>query len=328
MNFLERLQRRAAALKKHVVLPEGDDPRVVKAARELVDRGICQVTLIGEPTTVGAAANEANVSLDGIQRLSPREDPDFSSLAASYHQLRQAKGVSRQTAEQELRDPVFYAAMLVREGYMDAVVAGAAHATAHVLRAGLRTIGVREGFSVVSSCFLMISPDHEHILGYGDCGVIPRPTPHQLADIALSTADTFQLLAERPPKVAFLSFSTKGSAEHEEIERVREAVKLTMKRAPHLPVDGELQADAALVPSVGRKKAPNSPVAGHANILIFPDLNAGNIAYKITERLAGFTALGPLLQGMAKPMHDLSRGCKAEDIVNVAAIACIQADSF
>jgi phosphate acetyltransferase len=246
-----------------------------------------------------------------------------SSDLKVFYSLRKHKGITQEQADESLLKALFFGAMMVREGDADGSVAGANNTTADVLRAGIQCIGLAEGITVVSSTFLMLVPDWEKPLTFADCGVVPDPNPDQLASIAIASANTHQKLTGETPVVAMLSFSTYGSACHPKVDKVKEATRLVKERAPNLLADGELQGDSALVPSVGSKKAPGSLVAGKANVLIFPDLDAGNIGYKLTQRLAKAIALGPLIQGLKKPAMDLSRGCSAEDIMNVASICCV-----
>lgn len=320
-TIIENIRKRAAKLQKHIIFPEAEDERVLKAADYLTDKKICEVTLVGDPNVIKSVSK--NKSIHIIDTAKPF--PNMDELTERVWQRRKEKLEDRAEVETILKNRLNYAAAMVDAGYADGCVAGSIASTGEVIRSAIQGIGLKEDTKIVSSCFLMVLKNQQ-VITYADCGVVPYPNIEQLADIAIESARTHQLLTGEEPIVAMLSFSTKGSAQHECIDLVRTALKLVQSKSPKLAIDGELQFDAAFIPEVAMRKAPNSNVAGNVNVFIFPNIDAGNIAYKITERLAGATATGPILQGLAKPMMDLSRGCNWQDIVNAACVAALMHD--
>lgn len=325
IELLKQIQDKAAKKKRTIVLPESHDDRVLKAAEYLTKNNIASIITIGNESLIREAASKIGVDLQGIRIINPETSEKLSDFANIFYNSRKKKGkeISIEQARDTIKRDIFFAAMMVKEGMADGSVSGSVATTADVLRASIQCVGMAEGISIVSSFFMMVFPDQ--VYSFADCAVNPNPDANQLADIAISTAVNHQKLTGEIPYVAMLSFSTKGSAEHELIDKVRKATQIAQEKRPDLAIDGELQFDAAIVESIGKKKAPGSKVAGRANILVFPDLQAGNIGYKIAQRLGKAEAVGPVSQGLQKPFFDLSRGCSVDDIVNTAAIAALMA---
>lgn len=327
--LIEKIKAKAKSDVKRIVLPEGDEPRTVMAASILRKEGIANPVLLGNPERIRAVALDQGADIDGIEIIDPLTSDKASSYASALYELRKAKGVTEEDAAGLVKDAMYYGIMMIKTGDADGLVSGAVHTTGDMLRPALQIIKTKPEMKIVSSSFLMDCPNkdlgEDGLLVYADCVVMPCPTAEELAYIAVATADTARRLCGfEEPRVAMLSFSTKGSAKHELVSKVSEAVKIAHEIAPDLLLDGEMQFDAALVPSVGSSKAPGSPVAGRANICVFPDLQAGNIGYKITQRIGGAECFA-VLQGLQKPCNDLSRGCSVDDIVNTVAMTAVQA---
>ncbi len=332
MSAIEKIKAKAKSSVKHIVLPEGSEPRTVQASAKIVAQGIARVTLLGNLEEIRKVAAETGTELAGVEIIDPAAGEKSAAYSALLFELRKAKGMTEEQARELVTgNTLYYGAVMLKAGDADGMVAGAINSTGNVLRPALQIIKTAPGIKVVSSCFIMELPDQkwgdDGVMIFGDCAVIPNPTAEELAAIAIASAESGRQLVDLDPRVAMLSFSTKGSAKHDLVTKVQEATALAKELAPELQLDGELQADAALVESVGQLKSPGSAVAGHASVLVFPDLQAGNIGYKLVQRLAGAEAIGPIIQGLAKPVSDLSRGCSVDDIVSVVAITAVKAQA-
>lgn len=330
MALFDRLTKTAQENKQRIVLAEGTEPRTLTAADMIIHDGIADIILIGKPEEVKAKAAELSLSNIGKATIIDPTDTAFTEKYAQlFYELRKSKGITMEDARKTVLNPLYLGCLLIKNGDADGQVSGALHTTGDVLRAAFQVIKPKKGISVVSGAFLMMLPEGspygtDNILVFADCAVVPNPTAAELAQIAVSAAETAKCLAGIDPRVAILSFSTKGSAKHEMVDKVIEATKIAHEMDSTIKLDGELQADAAIVPSVGKSKAPGSEIAGTANVLVFPSLEVGNICYKLVQRLGGVQAVGPFLQGLAKPVNDLSRGCSAEDIYKTIIVTCNQ----
>lgn len=332
MSLMDKIKEKAKTVKKNIVLPEGSEPRTIEAAAKIAEQGIASVILLGKEKEI-EAANAKHVNLSGVTVIDPETSPKLQEYADMFCEMRKSKGVTPEQAKKTVQDTLYYAVLMIKAGDADGMVSGAIHSTGDTLRPALQVIKTKPGVPIVSSCFIMEHPDKkwgkDGVMVFADCAVNINPNAEELAAIAMASADSAKSLAGiEDPKIAMLSFSTKNSAKHEHVDKVIEATRIVKEQAPELNVDGELQADAALIEAVGQLKSPGSKVAGHADVLIFPDIQSGNIGYKLVQRLANAEAIGPVCQGLARPVNDLSRGCSVEDIVSVVAITAVQAQSF
>jgi phosphate acetyltransferase len=329
MEFMNKICQMAQQDKKRIVLPEGEEERNLLAADKIAKLNLADIVLVGNRQNIINKAKGLGANIEGIEIRDPEDVESAEKYAEGFYELRKSKGMTLEKARKIVKDPLYYGTMMVKFGEVDGMVSGAIHTTGDLLRPGLQIVKTAPGVSVVSSFFVMLVPDckygEEGMLVFSDCAVNPNPDAEQLASIAIATAETAKQLCGMEPKVAMLSFSTMGSADHELVEKVRKATEIAKERRPDLLIDGEMQLDAAIVKKVADQKAPNSKVAGNANVLIFPDLQAGNIGYKLVQRFANAEAIGPICQGFAKPINDLSRGCSVEDIINVVAVTAVQA---
>ncbi len=329
MSLIENIKAAAQQNPKTIVLPEGEAERTLYAANIILEQQLAKIILVGEETTIRANAKKWNLKhLDKAEIYNPISDPRRKELVTLLYAIRKGRGLSLEEAEELCNQPLYVGPLLIKLGYADGEVSGAEHATGDVLRPAFQIVKTAPNSTVVSGAFIMVLKDNQYgengIMVFADCAVNPNPNAQQLAEIAVASAATAKAIANIEPRVAMLSFSTKGSGAHEDVNKVVEATAIAKKMAPEIAIDGELQADAAIVEAIGSKKAPGSKIAGKANVLVFPTLDAGNIAYKLVQRLAGAEAVGPVLQGMAAPINDLSRGCSVDDIVNLVAITSNQ----
>lgn len=328
MNLMNEIWEAAKKAKRTIVLAEGEEERTLAASEKIKKEGLAELILVGNEEKIKSKAKKLNVNIDNIRIEDPETSPKLDEYINMFYELRKKKGMTIEKAQKIVRDPLYFATMMVKNGDADGMVSGAVHTTGDLLRPGLQIIKTAPGVSIVSAFFMMVVPNCTYgdngMLLFADCAVNPDPTAEQLASIAIATADTAKKLCKMEPRVAMLSFSTKGSAEHENVDKVRQATEIVKQTRPDITIDGELQLDAAIVQKVADQKAPGSNVAGKANILVFPDLQAGNIGYKLVQRFAKAEAIGPVCQGFAKPINDLSRGCSSDDIVNVVAITAVQ----
>jgi phosphate acetyltransferase len=330
MDLMKEFKSKARKIKKRIILPEGYEPRVIKAAAKIFLEATAEIILLGKKNEIKKIAEAEGVNIEGINIINPLESDLLNEFTDTYFDLRKHKGISIESAREQVKDPLYFGTLMVQNNYADGMVAGSINSTANVLKPAFQIIKTSPGISVVSGAMIVNVPESEYgekgLFIFSDCAVNPCPDENQLAEIAISSAETAKSLLGIEPFVALLSFSTKGSASHELVEKVQKASIIAREKAANIMLDGELQADAAIVPTVAKLKAPGSKVAGKANVLVFPDLQSGNISYKLVQRLAKADAVGPVLQGMAKPVNDLSRGCSVEDIVNLVAITALQSN--
>ncbi len=328
MKILDKIRQRARDKQKTIVLPEGDDKRILEAAKIILDENLAKLIILAENENLQEKADAVGLDLSKVEVINPAKSLDLPEFAQKFYELRKAKGITEEQAKEQMLRCVYFGAMMVRFGKADGMVAGAINTTADVAKAAIYCIGFGERIRTISSCFLITVPDCVYgakgTFVFADCGIVPDPSPAQIANIAASASELFSLLVEEEPKVALLSFSTKGSAEHPLVDKIIRAKELIDQKYPELIADGELQLDAAIVPEVAKIKAPQSKVAGTANVLIFPDLNAGNISYKMVQRLAKADVIGPMMNGVSKPCSDLSRGCTIDEIVNAVCTTSIR----
>ena len=329
MSFINDIMNRAKQDIKTIVLPEATDIRTLKATDKILKEDFCKIILVGNKEEILSLAKENDLDISKAEIVNPSASENYEEYVNAFYELRKHKGITEEKAKELMLDPVFFGMMMVKQQKADGLVSGAAHSTADTLRPALQILKTAPGTKLVSTFSIMVVPNCEFgengVFAFADCGLNQNPNSEELSEIAISTAKSFKQIIGKDPRVAMLSYSTMGSAKAEEVDKVRSATELAKEKASDLAIDGEMQLDAALVPEIAKSKAPQSKVAGKANTLVFPDLQAGNIGYKLVERLAKAEAYGPICQGMAKPVNDLSRGCKAEDIVGVVAITCVQA---
>jgi len=324
VDIISKFRKLAQSKNKIIVFPEGEEDRIIKAAVYLAKNKLVKPVLLGDPDTISNSAESVDFAQLNIDIIDPAKSDKLSDWSGKFYGMRKHKGMTPEKAEETLKDPLYFGAFMLKENLADGAVAGSINTTGNVLRAAIQVVGLAPNVNVVSSSFIMVLKD-QRILTFADCAVMPDPDEEQLSSIAISSATTHKKLVEEEPTVAMLSFSTMGSAKHPAVDKVVNAKNIVQEKVPDLKIDGELQFDAAFIESIGKRKAPDSPVAGKANVYIFPDLNSGNIGYKLTQRIGEAEAIGPVIQGLAKPYNDLSRGCSVEDVINVACICGILA---